>query len=309
MLAHDRRLRLLRRLAWLCVAMVLAVTSLSAYLRLSKAGLGCAEWPSCYGQSQRQLQQGLPVSAEEQTATAAARLAHRVAAVLALLLIGLMVVVCVSGGPVLRGEAVLALALLALALFLAVLGRWSSAARVPAVTLGNLLGGFGMLALSVRLGVAGRPLPALHLRAAVTVAVLLVLVQSASGGLASASFSGLSCSTDWSGCLEAARSVDWTSLDPWREPTLTAQPPFNVNGALPQILHRSAALVLLLALGSLALLALRRGRPRTGWALLGLLFAQAALGLSMVHGGLPLGLALLHNLLAVGLLAALVLLV
>ena len=40
-----RPLMQLRRLALLCAVMVLAVTSLSAYIRLSKAGLGCAPWP------------------------------------------------------------------------------------------------------------------------------------------------------------------------------------------------------------------------------------------------------------------------
>ena len=55
----DRRLHVLRRLALLCAVMVLAVTSLSAFLRLSKAGLGCADWPACYGQDLRHLQQGI----------------------------------------------------------------------------------------------------------------------------------------------------------------------------------------------------------------------------------------------------------
>ena len=33
-----------------CAALVLAVTSLSAFIRLSKAGLSCADWPRCYAQ-------------------------------------------------------------------------------------------------------------------------------------------------------------------------------------------------------------------------------------------------------------------
>ncbi len=43
--------------------------------------------------------------------------------------------------------ALLALALLVLALGLAVLGRWTGGARVPAVAIGNLLGGFAMPSL------------------------------------------------------------------------------------------------------------------------------------------------------------------
>jgi heme a synthase len=216
----DRHLVLLRRLALLCAVMVLAVTSLSAYLRQSKAGLSCADWPQCYGQSLRQLQQGVAPSADEQSATATARLAHRVAAVSALLLALTMVMICFSARPVLRAEGAMALALLGLALFLAVLGRWSSGARVPAVAMGNLLGGFAMLALSARLALAGRPLHAARLRTWAVPAALLVIVQVALGGLVSASFAGLSCTTGWADCVHAASSVGWSMLDPWREPVL-----------------------------------------------------------------------------------------
>ena len=54
----DRRIALLHRMALLCAALVLTITSLSAFMRLSKAGLGCQPWPQCYGQSLRELQQG-----------------------------------------------------------------------------------------------------------------------------------------------------------------------------------------------------------------------------------------------------------
>ncbi len=240
MISVEQRLQLLRRLAGLCAVMVLAVTSLSAYLRLDKAGFGCADWPQCYGQSLRQLQQGVAVSAEVQTATAAARLTHRVAAGTALLLVLLMVTVC-FGRPVLRAEGAMALALLALALFLAVLGRWSSAARVPAVTLGNLLGGFAMLALCSRLAVAGLALDGsvrtLRLRGWVLVAACLLLAQLALGGVVSASFAGLSCGA-WADCIQAARTIGWDTLNPWREPVLAALPPVNTDGALAHAPHR-----------------------------------------------------------------------
>ena len=41
----------LRRLAWLCAAMVLAITCLSAFVRLVNTGVGCTPWPGCYGQT------------------------------------------------------------------------------------------------------------------------------------------------------------------------------------------------------------------------------------------------------------------
>ncbi len=98
----------------------------------------------------RAQQQGAE-PAQADTATAAARLAHRVIASTALLLILVMVMTALASRPALWPEGRMTLWLLFLALFLAVLGRWTSDARLPAVTLGNLLGGFAMFAVSVRL--------------------------------------------------------------------------------------------------------------------------------------------------------------
>jgi heme a synthase len=305
---NDHRLPFLRRLALWCAVMVLAVISLSAYIRLSRAGLGCADWPQCYGQSLRQLQQGVAASTDEQTATAAARLAHRVVAAMALLLVITMVMACFGSKPLLWTQGALALALLALALYLAVLGRWSSGARVPAVTVGNLLGGFAMLALCARLAIAGRSMRAPQLRGWVIAAALMLLAQVALGGLVSASFAGLSCS-GWTGCFEAARNIGWDTLNPWREPVLSPLPPVNPAGALAQALHRSVALGLLLLIPPLAIAAWRRTWRRSAAALLVMLGLQAALGVAMTQGTLPLAFALLHNLLAAGILATLVLLI
>jgi cytochrome c oxidase assembly protein subunit 15 len=304
----ERRFAFLRRLALLCAALVLAVTSLSAFLRLSKAGLGCDDWPACYGQSLRELQQGAAVPAAEQTGTAAARLAHRVAASAALLLVITMVMVCFGSQPLLLREGSLALALLGLALFLAVLGFWSRAARLPAVAMGNLVGGFAMLALCVRLAAAGRsPPPLAGLRGPAAAAALLLLLQVALGGLVSASFAGLSCS-GWSDCnpAEALRASGWGGLNPWREPVLAATPPVNPIGALANGLHRHAGVALALLLLPLGVLALRLGRPRTGIVLLALLLAQLAVGMALSSLALPLGLAMLHNLIAAALLGTLV---
>ncbi len=91
----QRRVLLLRRMAWICAVLVLAITSLSAYIRLSKAGLGCEPWPQCYGQQLRAQQQGEP-PLQADAATAGARLAHRVIASSALLLVLVMVMAAVA---------------------------------------------------------------------------------------------------------------------------------------------------------------------------------------------------------------------
>lgn len=302
----DRRFRGLRRLAWLCAVMVLAVTSLSAYIRLSKAGLGCADWPACYGQSFHRMQQGAAPTADEQTATAAARLVHRITAVAALVLVIMMLLVCFGSQPLLLREGLLAVALLGLALFLAVLGRWSSGARVPAVAMGNLLGGFVMLALCVRLALAGRARAAPRWRAVSAVAVGLLLVQVALGGLVSASFASLSC-TGWTDCLpgSAWQAADWGSLNPWREPMPVAASTGRSSGLLAHGLHRLNSGLLLVLVLPLGVQAWRQGQRVAGGLLGTLLAAQCALGVAMTALSLPLGLALLHNLLAAALLATL----
>jgi cytochrome c oxidase assembly protein subunit 15 len=307
-----RRYTFLRRLALWCAVMLLAVSSLSAYLRLSKLGLGCADWPQCYGQSLRLAQQGVLVSADEQTATAAARLAHRVVASAALLLAITMVLVCFGSRPVMRSEGGLAAALLGLALFLSVLGFWSSGVRVPAVAIGNLLGGFAMLALCARLAFASGPTlaPGSRLRGWALAAAALLAAQVALGGLVSASFAGLSC-TGWGDCSVVAvlQGSGLESLNPWREPVLGEPPAVNPDGALAHGLHRYLAAGVALLLVPLGIAAWRRGRRRTAVLLGALLLAQLLTGVLMVQFGLPLSLALLHNLIAAASLATLVLLI
>lgn len=294
-----------RRLALACAVLVLAITSLSAFIRLSKAGLSCADWPACYGQGLRELQQGRPAQAGEGVATAAARLAHRIVASVALLLVITLVVVSLSARPLRLGEAGLALALLALALFLAVLGRWSADARVPAVAMGNLLGGFAMLALCWRLARARAAAVPGRLRGWAALGALLVAAQVALGGLLSASFAATSCS-DLPDCIASASDLSWRVLDPWREPLLGAAPAAaaNPDGALAQAVHRLAAIGVASLLLPLAAALWRSGLRRAGASIVALLAGALALGLALA-GGPSLAAALAHNLVAALLLATL----
>lgn len=307
MATPDRRLPLLRRMALLCAALMLATITLSAFMRLSQAGLGCPDWPACYGQNLRALQQGT-AAAPAGHAVAAARLAHRVVASLALVLALLMVAATLATRPLLRREGRLALALLVLALALAALGIATPGARLPAVALGNLLGGFAMLALCWRLAAAGAAHSGAPGLGAWGVAGLVLLSsQVALGALLSASYAALAC-TDLADCsrLVQAAAWDWQALNPWREPVLaaTAAAP-DPGGALVSLAHRAGALVVLPMLALLGTLAWRRGRRGAGAALLALVALQVALGLFIVAAGLPLAPVLLHNAVAALLLATL----
>jgi heme a synthase len=297
-----QRRHTLRRIAWLCALLVLLIVALSAYLRLSKAGLGCVPWPQCYGQALREQQQGIAANAADARAVALARLAHRAVASLALVLVIVLAMSALTARPVRRDEAALSIGLLALALFLAGLGLRTGASRLPAVAIGNLLGGFAMLALSVRLAVTGpASLRPAALSRCAAIALCAVAVQVALGGLVSASFADLSCSAVQDCARTAAQQGwPWSSLNPWREPVFEpgSQLPINPDGALAQLAHRLWAPVVLLAALATAWLAWREG-PRWGAvALLALLSLQVAAGLWLLTPVLPLPAALLHNLLA-----------
>lgn len=289
MTSPDPRLRMLRRTAALCAVLMLLTIGLSAFMRLSMAGLGCTDWPACYGQGLRDPSVG-------GAAVAAARLAHRVVASLALVLAIVLVWLSAVRRPVLRREAVLAAMLLALALALAVLGLMTPGARAPAVAMGNLLGGFGMLALCWRLAT---PSTASGLGSSATVVLVLLCVQAGLGALLSASYSALSC-TGLADCGRVAQATgwDWSVLNPWRDPLHDGVPPRNRAGALTVWLHSVAGLVTPAALGWLAVKASRRGRRRDAAVLLVLAALQVALGLLLQGAGLPITLVLAHNLVA-----------
>lgn len=304
----QRRHAWLHRLALVAAALVLAITSLSAFIRLSNAGLGCDDWPQCYGSRLRAAQQNHAPDAADSATVTVARLTHRVVAVLALLAITTIVLVCFGNRPWLVREGALALAMLALTIGLAVLGRWTAGARIPAVAIGNLLGGLLILALSWRLagGVSEPARPMLRAWAWVGVAVLFA--QVALGALVSASYAGLSCAAAGD-CLRAAEAAGWPwhTLNPWREPVFAATPmPLNPGGALAQLVHRGGALLAFLVLMPLGIAALRGPRRRDGAALLVLLMLQLGLGWLAVATALPLSLALAHNVVAGLLLATVV---
>lgn len=299
--ADNSPLALLRRVALLCALLVITIVAISAFIRLTGAGLGCSPWPQCYGQALRDQQHGMARAPDAQVSTAitVARFAHRLLAVLLLPLVLILVLGGFTLQPKRWNERWIALLALTLVLFLAVLGRWTAGARVPAVTLGNLLGGFLLFALCWRMAVIGRdqpdrPLLSRQARVWRGVGVAVLLSQIALGGLVSSSFAGLSC-PNLTDCIMPT-PAPWEALNPLREPHFDPGVlPVNAHGALVHLLHRWAAAATALAVSAAAIALLRSGRRRVGFALLLLVGIQLAGGLLLVHNGLPLALAVAHN--------------
>lgn len=266
------RLATLRRIAIACALLVLAITSLSAYIRLERIGLGCAPWPACY--VQRAAMPAEAVAALDGQAVVAARMVHRVVTSAAALLVIVLLVKTLARQPVLRAQGRLALALLGVTLFLAVLGRMAGDSRAPPVILGNLLGGFLMFALSFRLvqatrGAAPDAAAARRLRPWVLGALVLLLLQAGLGAVVSAE--------------RVAHGCDASAL---------------CAG------HRAAGFALAAALLALGCAAWRTGL-RLGAAVVVLVLLQAAFGWLLLSQATPLAFALAHNVLAVLLLASL----
>jgi cytochrome c oxidase assembly protein subunit 15 len=216
----------------------------------------------------------------------------------------LAVMITLAGTPRRWAEGRLALALLALALALAVLGVYTPGSRVPAVAIGNLLGGFVMLALAARLAlIAGRgPTRAPPLGAAAWLAAAVLSVQIVLGAQVSASHAGVACS-GWGQCLELARAGAWdlAALDPWQ-----AAEPGAPRGAFAQWLHRVGSVAAAAAVASAALAAWRRERRSLAATAIALTALLALFGWTQGAFGLPLAVVLLHNLGAAVLLALLV---
>ncbi|MDO9165389.1 MAG: COX15/CtaA family protein [Rhodoferax sp.] len=309
--AEQSRITLLQRTALLCALLVITIVSISAFLRLSGAGLGCSPWPQCYGQALRDQQQGISrtMQTPPSESITVARFAHRLLAVLLLPFSLVLVIGGFTMQPKRWDERWAALLALALVLFLAVLGRWTAGALVPAVTLGNLLGGFLLFALCWRMAGIGRGISADYpisrsARIWTRIAVVVLLLQIVLGGLVSSSFAGLSC-PNLTDCVMVG-SGDWAALNPLREPRFDPNIlPVNPEGALVHALHRCGAAAGALAVVAAGIALLRCGRRLPGLALLALLGAQLALGLLLVLYGLPLAMVVAHNFVAALLLATL----
>uniref|UniRef100_UPI003341F5EE COX15/CtaA family protein n=1 Tax=Castellaniella defragrans TaxID=75697 RepID=UPI003341F5EE len=300
-----RRIAWLHRMAWLCAALVLLIIGLSAQMRLTRVVPECEPWPQCRSQLTQASATDPGTAAQQAAAPTAARTAHRTAASATLLLILAMLIVALGPRPILWTAGRMVLGLLGLTLFLAALGMRTGASALPAVTLGNLLGGFGMLALSVRLAWAtaqpperGRHAPPANWA---RLAILLVLVQAALGGLVSAGHAGLSCPA-FGACDLGADG--WLAFNPWIEPH-PALPSTHAGGAWVHMTHRIVGLALVALLPALSWQAWRRGGRMVAVALTGLPILLAALGLALVALDLPLALILAHNLCAALLLALL----
>lgn len=302
MSADFSRLRTIRVLALIIGALSLVVVAVSAYLRLDAAGLGCADWPACYGRLLAEDPQPLHYGF--------ARLLHRLAASAALVLTCILVWRSLRPQPVLPA-ARHAVLLLLLMLALSALGFFSADPRRALVGFLNIVGGLGLVTFSWRVAMAADMPPksgenqgierARSLRVGVAVLSITVLL----GAWLGATYSASACLTlPICGGSQLLSAEAWMVLNPFVKLTAAAVSG-DPGGTLLHLLHRGFALIVLLTLGWSAVANLRQATTRpSARAVLGLLLAVMGCGLAAVLSDLSLWLVVGHGVLAALLLAA-----
>lgn len=293
-------------------ALVLAsvVVLLGAYTRLVDAGLGCPDWPGCYGfltvpeseldiKAAEQIYPGTPVETEK----AWAEMVHRYFAGALGLLIALLAGLAIKNRSDEKQPLVLPLCLLGIVIFQAALGMWTvTLGLLPIIVMGHLLGGFITLALLLVLFLKichdntvayGSPLRNLSL-----IGMIIVFLQVMLGGWTSANYAAIICTDfpycqgflvpplDFSGAFQTSSEGVSNYLGGHMD-----------NDARVTIhwLHRLGALITTLYISFLAIKLFTGGwKIFAGWLML-ILITQIGLGISNVVFSLPLPIAVAHN--------------
>lgn len=314
-----------RRLLLIALILALAVISLGAYVRLSDAGLGCPDWPGCYGQlTPHHAADVIEAELAERPhgpvshAKAWKEMVHRYLAGLLGLLVLAIAVTSWRQRADADGSPVLPTLLLGLIVFQALLGMWTVTLLLkPLVVTGHLLGGMATLSLLVWLWLRERArlgnayyARADHLARGATLGLILVAAQIALGGWVSTNYAALAC-TEFPLCQGRwLPPMDFEhGFTLHRELGETASGALLSMEALTAIhwTHRLGALIVAGVLIWLTMQLFRTpGYRGIGLVILALLTVQIGLGIGNVLASLPLPLAVAHNTGAALLLASLV---
>ncbi|RLT94229.1 MAG: heme A synthase [Ketobacter sp.] len=313
----------MKRLSILAVLLACGVVALGAYTRLKDAGLGCPDWPGCYGhlvvpQSSEAINNANAAYPERplESHKAWPEMIHRYFASTLGLVIFSILFMCIRARkrdpdiPI-RIPAVLAI----LVVFQGLLGMWTvTLGLFPTIVMAHLLGGFTTLCLLFLLAVqlhapadaapTAAPAPS---RAALRFGIIGMAVlafQIALGGWTAANYAATVCSelpicqSGWQQHvnLEDAFQFWGHGVEDYEFAThLAADAKITIHVA-----HRIGAIITTLYLGSLFIWLLTRSGTtplvrKAALAALSLLALQVALGISNVVLDLPLLVAVAHN--------------
>jgi len=296
-----------------------------AFTRLTDSGLGCPDWPGCYGEASplgahadiHAAQAAMPTGPVT-LAKAWIEMVHRYLAMAVGVLILVSAMVGWRARQALPHSPAWGMVTLVWVIVQGLFGKYTVTLKLyPAIVTAHLLGALLLLALLTlqHESFANRPLAALPARALqrwVLPVLALVGLQTALGGWVSTNYAVLACTG-----FPACNGQWWPAMDVSHGFTFLRELgraghggylPFEALVAV-HMAHRLFAVVAVLALLGLVtrLWRLGAGTPRAyAHALLGLLLWQLASGLSNVVLGWPIVAALAHSAGAAALVAVLV---
>lgn len=326
----DTRVRAHTRLVRVTLIAVLIVIGLGAYTRLTDAGLGCPDWPGCYGHLL------LPTGSEAleranarwsefpvDIARATVEMTHRVAAGV----LGVLILLLACWSLRLRRQGVswiLAWVAVGLVVLQALFGMWTVTLKLlPQIVSAHLLGGFSLLVVLYWYYLRSPGLfpgtVAKHThrhRRWVLVGAVLVVIQIALGGWLSANYAAVACPdfptcqgrwlppTDFSRAFNLAQTIGPNYLGGLLD---------NSARVTIHFTHRVGAVLLSVYLLGVSLLLLCTRSPKhlllSVCGMLGVLLLQVLLGIANVVFSFPVALAVAHNIVAALLLLSVVRLV
>jgi len=300
----STRARRLEVCIWLLLVATLTINGLSAYIRHQEAGLGCADWPDCYGHIEAAELTSSSTDATVRALTPAQFVKQTHRAVATALVVLVVATVYLTRARGLAGTAKqLPLLMVAVVLALAVIGPASYLKTMPAVATANLIGGVALLTLAFWLLLAVRSSTALGVPGHWHwIALAAVSLQVTLGAWTSANFAGVACPGLWQCDTMAAGADVAQSFWYFRELALDHGGRILMDDSqrFIHIAHRAGAVVTALTVAGLGVAAWRCGGRAMRWGavLLALLVSQVIIGTLGVVNGLPLALMLAHNVVA-----------
>jgi cytochrome c oxidase assembly protein subunit 15 len=310
--------QILSRAAYIASFFALGVIALGAFTRLIDAGLGCPDWPGCYGHLIVPLSKTTTMVAYK----AWAEMIHRYfVGGLSLFILAIVVMVFLKKICRTRANVLLSLGLILLLAYQIMLGQWTVTLKLlPIIVTQHLLGGFGILALlwllylnnNLELRHHLKPVSIGVLLPAAWVALVLLLIQIILGAWTSTHYAAFSCPA-FPFCKNH-QDMMWH----WRQAfTVFTTVGINYAGGILsegarqtiQMTHRLGALIVTLYLFIFAVSAMlvTKKSPaliQSFYAIVGLLCIQLCLGITNVMLKLPLVTAVSHTLVAALLLLA-----
>ena len=297
------------------ILLALCVIVFGAYVRLTDAGLGCPDWPGCYGfvtvpqtaEDYLSVEENFPGEIVDE-GKAWREMIHRYIASLLGFLILLMFLkdfFSFRKGEGSLKDLKLSGALLALVIFQGMLGMWTVTLKVhPLVVTAHLIGGLTTLSLLFFYyrSIETDSEKFISAPNVLFVGLSILILQIILGGWTSTNYAALGCPD-----LPLCYGEVWPSNMDFEEGFLKWQE-VGVNYEGGQLspsgrtaihfVHRLGAIIALIALGLIGLRYLKHTSDRVRGAsilMLIALSAQLAIGILMVWFGIPLFLATAHN--------------